>query len=97
LEKILSGRPGEENVQLLVDCLDDTSPSHSAFDGTAVAVGIVCYEALTQTVYYEPTAPNGDIAANWPGNISPKASAQQMRDAKAAWTTVVEAKTFTFQ
>lgn len=97
LEEILSAHPGEENVRLLVDCLDDTSPSHSSIDGTVVAVGIVCYEALTQTVYHEPTAANGDIAGDWPGNITPKASPQQMRDAKDAWTKVVETKTFTFQ
>jgi hypothetical protein len=97
LEGSLAAQSREMMVPRLVDCLDDASPSQSRIDGTAVAVGIVCYEALTQLVYYEPTAPSGDVAADWPGNISPTSSPQEMHDAKNAWAKVVDAKAFIFQ
>lgn len=97
LEEILSTQRREEIVPVLVDCLDDSSPSQSVLDGKPVAVGMVCYEALTQLVYHEPTATGGDIATDWPGNISPRASAENMRAAKEAWRKVVADKSFVFQ
>jgi hypothetical protein len=97
LEEILSLRPPRDALAELVECLDDTAPSESMLAGMKLAVGIVCYEALTQLVYHEPTAPNGDVAESWPGQISPQASPQELHDAKAAWQRVVNEKLFVFQ
>ena len=55
-----------------------------------ITVGAMCYEVLSNLVYYEPTT------ATWLATF-PKASLQEMRDAKAAWTQVVKAKAFNFQ
>lgn len=96
LEEILAAQNRDAVVPMLVECLDDPSPSRSTIDGRPVAVGIVCYEALTQLIYYEPPAPGGDVAASWAGHISPQASPERMREAKEAWKTVVAAKSFIF-
>jgi hypothetical protein len=96
LEEILAARKREEIVPALVECLDDMSPAQSTIDGTRVRVGIVCYEALSQLVYHEPTASDGDVAAGWPGNISPRASPGEMRAAKAAWMKVLQEKSYIF-
>ncbi len=96
LEEILLAGNRDEVVSLLVECLDDISPSQSTLDGNPVAVGIICHEALTQLIYYEPTAPNGDIAADWPGYILPQASPEQMREAQQAWKKAVEDKSFKY-
>ena len=87
----VSGNPGRVPAMNLVECLDDDRPSKSRLDGMPITVGAMCYEVLSNLVYYEPTT------ATWPGYISPKASLQEMRDAKAAWTQVVKAKAFNFQ
>lgn len=97
LENILSAIPPERAVALLIDCLDATSTSASVLDGKPVATGIICYKGLTQIAYHEPTDALGDVAADWPGFISPKASPKDMRNAKAAWTRVLEAKRLIFQ
>ncbi len=97
LEEILSTQPPRQAVAALIECLDDNSPSASVVDGKPVPVGIICYEALTQLVYYEPTEPSGDVASDWLGFISPKASEQEMRDAKAAWKRAEEARLLIFQ
>lgn len=96
LEEILSAQPREAVVAKLVECLDNPSPSRSTLEGKPVALGIICYEALTQMVYYEPTAPNGDVAADWAGFLSPQASPEQMRAAKQAWIKVLESKAFIY-
>jgi hypothetical protein len=88
------GTATDQTVRDLVNCLDDRRPSRTVLKGEPVAVGVVCYEALTQTVYYEPTAPNGDIAATWPGHIEPTATAEQLAAAKRAWTDVVDRKAY---
>ena len=91
MEKIVAAQPRAGVVPALVNCLDDITPSKSELDGKPVAVGIVCYEALSNLVYYEPTT------ATWAGYITPRATPQQMRAAKAAWTRVVADKAFSFQ
>jgi len=96
LEQIVGSRPREATVSRLVDCLDDTSPSQSTLNGKPVATGIICHEALTQMVYHEPTGADGDVANTWPGNISPTATAADLRAAKQAWKKVVESRTFTY-
>jgi hypothetical protein len=58
---------------------------------------MVCYEALTQLVYYEPTAPSGDVALEWEGYVAPSASAQDLRAAKKAWMQMVEQDAYILQ
>ena len=97
LESILSAIPPERAVTLLIDCLDATSTSASVLDGKPVATGIICYEGLTQIAYHEPTDAHGDVAADWTGFISSKASPKDMRSAKAAWKRALGAKLLIFQ
>ena len=97
IEKALSTQIPERSVAILVDCLDDESESRSKIDNKPVPLGIICYEALTQLVYYEPTSANGDIAKNWPGHITPKSSFQEMQKAKQAWEKVLRTKSYVFQ
>jgi len=88
------GAATDEIVRDLVDCLDDSQPSQSTLKGQRVAVGVVCYEALTQIVYYEPTTAKGDIASSWPGHIDPTAKADQLGAAKREWRDVVDKKAY---
>ncbi len=96
LEELLVAQSPDVAVTTLIDCLDDTSASASMVGGKPVPVGIVCYEALTQLVCHEPTDPNGDIAADWPGSISLFASPQEMRKAKTAWKKAADEKLLSF-
>ena len=97
IEKVLSTRNSEKSLDALTDCLDDRSETRSRIDNENVPLGIICYEALTQLVYYEPTTANGDIAKKWPGYISPKASMQELRKAKQEWKKVIKTKSYIFQ
>jgi hypothetical protein len=97
LEVILSKSPSEHAVGVLIGCLDDTSMSASVLDGKPVALGIVCYQGLSQLVYYEPSDNSGDIETSWPGFISPKASKAEMKKAKIAWKKAQDAKLLIFQ
>lgn len=93
LERLV-GTADDQMVRDLVDCLDDATPSATTLKGNRVPVGLVCYEALTQIVYYEPTEPSGDIAKQWPGHIEPTATLTQLQAAKRAWTEVVKKKAY---
>ena len=81
IEKILSAHSSEKLIAILVDSLDDKSKTKSKVDNEIVSLGIICYEALTQLVYYEPTTMDGDIAQNWPGYISPKSKPDEIQAA----------------
>jgi hypothetical protein len=82
----------DETIDHLVECLDDLSLSATTLKGQQVPTGVLCREALGQIIYYEATAPNGDIAAKWPGNIEPTASDTDLHAAKRAWREVVAKK-----
>ncbi len=90
----LIGAGTDETIDELVNCLDDTNPSLATLKSQPVPIGMLCYEALRQLVYYEPTAADGDIALTWPGHIEPTATAAELREARRAWRRVVDAKAF---
>ncbi|MCK7580447.1 MAG: hypothetical protein MZV65_35570 [Chromatiales bacterium] len=94
LEEILSAHSPEQAVAVLIECLDDTSTSASTLNGKPVAIGVVCYEALSQLAYHEPTDSSGDVATAWPGIVSPGATPKQMQDAKAAWKKAAVLQSF---
>ena len=81
-------------IRDLVACLDDLSPSETTLKGKPVPVGVVCHQALSQIVYYEPVARSGDVAAKWPGHIEPTATAGALAAAKRAWADVIEKKAY---
>ena len=97
LEEILSKHDSEKMVAYLVEMLDDKSKTQSTIDAEFVPLGIICYEALTQLVYYEPITSNGDISQSWPGYISPKSTPKEIKAAKQAWKKVIETKSYIFQ
>lgn len=97
IEEILSAHSSEKLVALLVDSLDDKSKTQSKIGNENVSLGIICYEALTQLVYYEPTTMDGDIEQSWSGYISPKSTPDEIRAAKRAWKKVIDAKSYIFQ
>jgi hypothetical protein len=89
LESLLKNQSPERELHTLVNCLRDAAPSNTTLDDKPIALGVICYEALTQVAYYEPTAPNGDVAADWPGIITPKASVAELAAAYKAWKKVL--------
>jgi hypothetical protein len=97
IEKILSTQNTEETIVFLVDSLDDKSKTQSKIDNETVPLGIICYEALKQLVYYEPATPDGDIEQNWPGYISPKSTPEEIKAAKKAWNKIVKTKSYIIQ
>lgn len=96
IEKILSTREPELAVNALVDCLDDLTLTNSTLRGEKLATGIICYEALSQMAYYEPTTKEGDIEKNWPGHVVPTATPGELKEAKLAWKAVLDSKSYIF-
>lgn len=94
LEQIVSQRAPRVALEELVECLDDTTPSHSTYAGTAVAVGVICHEAITVLAYHEPVAADGDIAQHWSGHVVPTATPDELKAAKHAWQRVLEKMTY---
>ena len=97
VEAILVDHNRDDVVSQLIACLDDAQSSRTLYAGKPVPVGIVCYEALKQTVTHEPTDENGDVAATWAGELTPRSSVEEMRAAKTAWTSVVANNEYSFQ
>jgi hypothetical protein len=96
IEEISSNRETEFALKVLVGCIDKLELSNSVIQEKKVVVGIICYEAIAQTVYYEPTTQDGDVAMNWPGNISPNATPEELRAAKRAWERVIATKSYIY-
>jgi len=94
MERILALQDETTGIQTLANCIDDPRKSDTTLGSKRVALGILCYEALTQLIYYEPTNPNGDIARDWIGYIVPNASIQQLRSAKRAWIKVIKSGSY---
>jgi hypothetical protein len=96
LEEVTGSQDAEAALRSLVSCLDDSSSTRSTLDGDPVAMGVLCYEALSQLVYYEPMSPDGDIAEQWPGHLTPMATRDEMRAAREAWEAVVTSGEYIF-
>ncbi|MBI5750626.1 MAG: hypothetical protein HZA59_00590 [Hydrogenophilales bacterium] len=96
LDEIVTSENRQQALPILVACIDDESPTQTRLNGRPVMLGILCYQALTQIAYYEPTEPGGDISKSWPGHISPIATVNELRAAKKAWQQVLENKLFIF-
>jgi hypothetical protein len=96
IEKILATREPELAVSALVNCLDDLALTSSTLGGKRLVTGVVCYEALSQTIYYEPTSQEGDIERKWPGHILPTATPDEIKEAKLAWKEVLDSKSYMF-
>jgi hypothetical protein len=94
IEAILSTRDTELALKTLVGCLDNFELSNSVIQDKRVVLGIICYEAISQTAYYESTAQDGDVAKNWSGHILPTATPDELREAKKAWENVIASKTY---
>lgn len=96
LEKIVASRKPDVAIHQLVDCVSDLRPSNVTLNGKAVVVGVVCYQALTQTVAHEETGPDSDIVLKWSGHISPIATPGELAAAKKAWQKVLREGTYSF-
>lgn len=96
LDQIVNAENKLHALHVLVSCMDDESQTKTQLDNKFVKLGVLCYQGVTQIVYYEPVDKHGDIAGIWPGYISPAASIVEMREAKKAWQRVLEKKTYIF-
>lgn len=96
LEKIVSAYKPEDALRSLVACLDDSRLSNSTLENKPVAVGVVCYQALSQIAYHEKAGPKGDISPEWAGHIGPKATAEERAAAKKAWEKVLKEGSYHF-
>lgn len=65
-------------------------------DEKSVMVGIICYESLSQLACYEPTSKELGKKNPWPGDLTPKANAQELAAAKKSWEKVFKAKKHIF-
>jgi len=97
IEDIINESNQEELINALVENMDNEKKSKSTLNGKVLPIGIICYEALTQIIYFEPTNNEGDISSTWKGHLNPQATSIQMREAKKAWKKVVEMKSFIYQ
>lgn len=64
IETILASTETEYLITTLVDCLDNPKPTNSVLNKNKVSLGIICYEALSQTAYYESTDAKGIFPRN---------------------------------
>ncbi len=96
IENLLSSRNKMLVIQTLTGCLDNALLSKSFLNESNVVLGVICYEALSQTIYHEPILPNGDIAEKWDGYILPNASLNELKAAKRAWSKVIDEKKYSF-
>ncbi len=94
IEAMLSDREPHSSLEELVACLDDRRPSASVLRGDRVSVGIVCYQALRQTAYFEPADADGDIVPDWPGDIPPDALLEDLLAAQQAWIAVLDKRSY---
>jgi hypothetical protein len=81
-------------VKTLVGCFDRSEPAAATRGGKPVAMGVMCYEALTHTASYEATDRTGDLHPDWPGYLLPSASPRDLTRAKNAWADVVARKAY---
>ncbi len=82
---------GDSAVVRLVACLDRDDPTRVTVEGRPVLLGALCHLALTYVAYAEP---EGSESGDWPGDVFPTASAEQLRAAKAAWEQVVRTRAY---
>ena len=94
LDAVITKGDQDNNLNSLVSCMDDATPSKTLLEGKAVMLGVLCNQAVTQLVYYEQADKQGDIASDWPGYIAPTANIEGLRAAKQAWLKVLENKAF---
>jgi hypothetical protein len=73
--------------QLLINCMTNTQPSNSQFDGKNVSIGFMCYTGLTSIGYYEIELP-------WAGFVSPTSNAAAMKKAQKEWQDVLNSGSF---
>ncbi|MGI9333624.1 MAG: hypothetical protein ACR2RL_10765 [Gammaproteobacteria bacterium] len=88
LQEIAAAYDKQVIVDALIGCLDSSASSKITLDDRPVHVGVVCYAALTQHIYYEPTDRNGDVDLEWSGFLEPTARVSELVAAKRAWLSV---------
>jgi len=88
LERIISKYPTETRIKMLVDCMSDDTHSQVKLNGTEVPIGLICYEGLTQTIYYEPKT------IRWPGYLRVPTSKRRLVDAQRVWRKVIRSKSY---
>jgi hypothetical protein len=83
-------------IPVLYRNIDNESLSQSSIEGKKLPVGFIFYEALTQTIYYEPVDSLGDIRGDWDGyfRMQPGSSLRDLTAAKKAWKPVIYSKTY---
>lgn len=89
-ETVFNSFEGDSAVVHLVQCLDQAEPARATYQGSPVAVGYMCYVALTR-ISYSTYHEDVDDPASWPGYLEPNATAEDLRAAQAAWEEVLEA------
>jgi hypothetical protein len=91
------GNFGDAAVAELVSCLGRSNPSRALLDAKPVPVGVLCYEALRRTAYYEAYEERGESSnkyERWTGHLRPNATPAQLRAAAEAWRQVVARKAY---
>jgi hypothetical protein len=85
---------GDSAVVQLVQCLDRADETRTLLNGRAVPLGVLCYEALSETAYHEAVDDYGDLDAEWEGYILPTASLDELRAARQAWEEVLAIRSY---
>jgi len=79
---------GEEQLRVLVACIDDPRPARATLDGQPVSLGVMCYRALRLIAYVE--------LPQWPGHIGPLATPAQRKAAREAWQEALRRGTYIY-
>ena len=85
---------GDAAILPLVQCIGDSTPTVSRIRQRFVPLGVLCYEALNRIIYHEEPSATGDMDPDWAGDITPDATALDLRRAQRAWLKVVRAGAF---
>lgn len=97
MDAIISAEDRQQVLPVLVDCMEDITPTETLLERRPVMLGILCFQALTQIIYYESTDSHGDITSHWPGHISPVATIGELQNAKKSWLQVLKNKAYVFR
>jgi hypothetical protein len=82
---------GEDAVQPLAHCFDDERVSRTMHRGTRLRLGHLCMAAFRYVAYHEAVDEQGDIDGSWIGYAGLSATAEELRQAAAAWRAVIDA------
>lgn len=85
---------GAAAIAPLVQCIGDSTRTRTMIERRAVPLGVLCDQALNRMIDHEEPTATGDMDSNWAGDVTPEATAAELRSANQAWQRVIREGTY---